>query len=55
MNTRPFKRSKRLKFRAGWRDTTLLLREFQIPLLIFLIASLGIADPYRDEGEAGLE
>jgi voltage-gated potassium channel len=41
MNDRPFKRSKRLKFRAGWRDTTLLLREFRTPLLIFIFTIFG--------------
>jgi len=41
MKPQPFKRSKRLKLRAGWRDTTLLLREFRAPLLIFLVTILG--------------
>lgn len=41
MNLQPSKRSRRLRLRAGWRDTTLLLREFQAPLLLFLTAVIG--------------
>jgi voltage-gated potassium channel len=41
MNARINKRSRRLRFRASWRDTNLLLREFSTPLLIFLVTILG--------------
>jgi len=35
------RRSKRLKIRASWRDTILLLREFRSALIIFLLAIFG--------------
>lgn len=35
------RRSKRRMFRASWRDTVLLLREFRTALVVFLIAIIG--------------
>lgn len=35
------RRSRRLIFRASWRDTVLLLREFRTALIVFLIAIIG--------------
>ena len=51
------------KFRAGWRDTLILIREFQAPLLFFTITVLGggfayfviaesVGEPVKSIGEA---
>jgi len=51
------------RWRAGWRDTLILLKEFQTPLIIFILIIAGgghyyrwlaaqLGEPVRSEGEA---